>query len=225
MYFNIKTFVFTKMVCWDASLSCAEGRMVSSRAQICDHRPLTGPSRITVKSLKLIHSHRKTCPVMATTSTRKPSPETWSDTRVEFSISTKIKQHKNQKRVKNMCSLFSCCVYLEQKPSDEVFLGPLSQSLTGPYPCSTETVLLTPAGHKATSLQWEIYDKSFTVWTVNKVIFVSSLTTIKIYVIYVKHTIVWWSHCHHMVEEWMDFRNLLLGASRHHVDLTDPLVV
>lgn len=170
MYFDLKTFDFTKMVCWDASLSCAEGRMESSRAQICDHRPLTAPSRITVKSLMLIHSHRKTCPVMATTSTRKPSPDTWSDSRVAFSVKTQIKhttngqRHKNQRWVKKTWSLFLVVVYLEQRPWDEVFLGLPQQFSPGPYPCSTETVLLRPVGHKATTLQWEI-DKVFTVWT------------------------------------------------------------
>lgn len=92
MSFNIETSVFTKMVCCDASLSCAEGRMESSRGWTCDHRPLTTPSRTPAKSWTSMHSHKKTCPVTATTSTRKPSPETWSDSRVAFPVKTQIQQ-------------------------------------------------------------------------------------------------------------------------------------
>lgn len=56
--------------------------MESSRGCICAQCPLTVPSRTNVKSLTSIPSHRNTCPVMATRSTRIPSPETWSDSRV-----------------------------------------------------------------------------------------------------------------------------------------------
>lgn len=77
-----------KMVCCDASLSCKEGKIESSSGQICVHLPLTVPSRNPDKSLTSIHSHRNIFPVMATRSTRIPSPETWSDNRDVFPVKT-----------------------------------------------------------------------------------------------------------------------------------------
>lgn len=88
------------MVCCDASLSRAEGSRQSSRAWMCDHRPWTAPSRIPIQSLMPTHSHRKTCPVIATRSTRKPSPETWSDSRVAFPVKRQIQHSMNGQRHK-----------------------------------------------------------------------------------------------------------------------------
>lgn len=69
---------------WHASLSLAHGRAESSRGRMWVQRPLTVPSRTPDKSLASAHSQRKTRPVMTTSSTRIPSPETCSVSRVEF---------------------------------------------------------------------------------------------------------------------------------------------
>lgn len=69
---------------WHASLSLAQGRAESSRGRTWVQRPLTVPSRTPDKSLASAHSQRKTRPVTTTSSTRIPSPDTCSVSRVEF---------------------------------------------------------------------------------------------------------------------------------------------
>lgn len=86
LQFSIQTSVLMNMLCWDASLSCEEGRMESSRGHTCAQCPLTVPSRTPVKSLTSKHSQRNTCPVIVDRTARIPSPETWSNNLVALPV-------------------------------------------------------------------------------------------------------------------------------------------
>lgn len=102
------------MVCCDASFSRAEGRMESLRGRMCAHRPLTVPSRSPIRSLTSIHSHSNTLPVMATRSTRFPSPETWSDTCVAFPVKTQVQIRAAQSQNNLYHNMAEChCKHLQ----------------------------------------------------------------------------------------------------------------
>lgn len=147
----------------DASLSLAHGRAESSRGRMWVQRPLAVPSRTPDKSLESAHSQRKTRPVTTTSSTRIPSPDTCSVSRVGFPAREERmedRQGRNWKGEQRKTCCIICKVrnplvhtHLVWSQSSELHLALLRPSSARLCLYSTGTALLTLGAHRAMSLR------------------------------------------------------------------------